>query len=83
MLDDALVSSDEERYRRMALVFTRCARKLQIVMATCHWERYRELGVAAAQAHDLRQLRASGAPMAHAAFQMLGSRETTPVSIVQ
>lgn len=45
LLDDAIVFSSEERFDRMTNVLMRVARRLQIVLFTCHWERYRTLGV--------------------------------------
>ncbi len=45
LLDDAIVFSSEERFDRMTSVLARVARRLQIVLFTCHWERYRTLGV--------------------------------------
>lgn len=44
LLDDAIVFSSEERFSRMQSVLARVARRLQIVLFTCHWERYRALG---------------------------------------
>ena len=45
MLDDALVATDDDRFKRMAAVLQRCATRLQIILATCHWDRHRQLGV--------------------------------------
>ena len=58
MLDDAIVFSSEERFERMANVLARMAEKLQIVLFTCHWERYRALGVD--HSVDLAELRRAG-----------------------
>jgi DNA repair exonuclease SbcCD ATPase subunit len=55
MLDDAIVFTSEERFERMANVLSLMARKLQIILFTCHWERYRALGVD--HAIDLAELR--------------------------
>lgn len=57
MLDDALVSTDDERYARMGAVLARCTDKLQLLVATCHWNRYRRLGVPINQVTDLSEKR--------------------------
>ena len=53
LLDDALVATDERGFDRMAAVLQDAARKLQLIVLTCHWERYRLLGVDRAQVIDL------------------------------
>lgn len=57
MLDDALVSTDDERYARMGAVFARCTDQLQLLVATCHWNRYRRFGVPINQVTDLSEKR--------------------------
>jgi len=44
MLDDAIVFSSETRFARMANVLLAAATDLQLLVFTCHWPRYRELG---------------------------------------
>ena len=43
-LDDVLTSTDDSRFERMANVFTHVADDLQLIVATCHWSRFRRLG---------------------------------------
>lgn len=57
IIDDGLTATDEERFRRMTAALDLASRQLQIVLITCHWERYRRLGVDAAQVTDLDALR--------------------------
>jgi hypothetical protein len=44
MLDDAIVFTSETRFARMADVLLAAATNLQLLVFTCHWPRYRELG---------------------------------------
>ncbi len=44
ILDDPLVNSDNERFRRMELALRKAAASLQIVVLTCHEARYESLG---------------------------------------
>ncbi len=44
ILDDPLVNSDDERFRRMALALRKAADSLQILILTCHESRYEKLG---------------------------------------
>jgi DNA repair exonuclease SbcCD ATPase subunit len=44
MLDDAIVFTSETRFARMANVLLAAAKDLQVLVFTCHWPRYRELG---------------------------------------
>jgi uncharacterized protein YhaN len=60
MLDDALVSTDDERYQRMGAVLASCSQRLQIILATCHWARYRQLGIPQDQVLDLVAVRGNG-----------------------
>ena len=53
MLDDALVSTDGERLDRMGAILQQCARDLQVILTTCHWERYRRIGVPSEQIIEL------------------------------
>jgi uncharacterized protein YhaN len=59
MLDDALVATDDERYERMGAVLDLCAQRLQVILATCHWSRYRRLGIPGDQVIDLSVIRRS------------------------
>ena len=43
-LDDVLTSTDDERFSTMANILTIVARDLQLIVTTCHWERFRRLG---------------------------------------
>ena len=45
ILDDPFVYSDRDRFERMVEILDRASRKVQIVVLTCHTERYRSLGV--------------------------------------
>ena len=45
ILDDPFVYSDRERFERMVEILDRASRKIQIVVLTCHTERYRALGM--------------------------------------
>ncbi len=44
ILDDPLVNSDGERFRRMQLALRKAAASIQIIVLTCHEERYESLG---------------------------------------
>lgn len=44
MLDDAIVFSSETRFDGVLRMLVEAARELQIIVLTCHWDRYRELG---------------------------------------
>ncbi len=44
ILDDPLVNTDDERFRRMTLALRKAADRLQIVVLTCHEARYEALG---------------------------------------
>ncbi len=57
MLDDALVATDDQRYERMGAVLDLCAQRLQVILATCHWSRYRRLGIPSHQVIDLPAIR--------------------------
>lgn len=54
ILDDALVHSDESRLARMKRILFDAATRHQILLFTCHPQRWRDLGVAA---RDLQSLR--------------------------
>ncbi len=56
LFDDAMVNTDDARFDRMADVLLRMASRLQIIVFTCHWERYAALG--AHNAVDLERVRA-------------------------
>ena len=57
MLDDAIVASDEDRFARMVEAVKDVAEQLQVVLFTCHWERYAP-AVPEAHAIDLAKLAA-------------------------
>lgn len=40
MLDDTLVATDKERFSRIVDVLIEVSESLQIILYTCHWERY-------------------------------------------
>lgn len=46
VLDDVLVSTDSTRQERVLDLLTATAEKLQVVILTCHPERYRGIGQA-------------------------------------
>lgn len=46
-LDDALTDSDDQRFEVMVDLLDGLSDELQIVVATCHWSRFRKLGAAA------------------------------------
>lgn len=52
-LDDALADTDVERFKVIARILRKAAREMQIVMLTCHRDRYRDLGV---PTHDITTL---------------------------
>ncbi|MXW40250.1 MAG: hypothetical protein F4Z75_03685 [Synechococcus sp. SB0668_bin_15] len=55
ILDDPLVNSDDERFRRMELALTRAANSsLQIIILTCHEARYETLGAKIIRLADCR-----------------------------
>lgn len=55
ILDDALVSCDAARFERMIQVIRRACRDLQVIILTCHPDRYVQLG--AGSVIDLAQLK--------------------------
>ena len=54
ILDDPLVNSDDERFRRMELALRKAAASLQIVVLTCHEARYESLGAKIVRLADCR-----------------------------
>ncbi len=54
ILDDPLVNSDDERFRRMVLALMKAARTLQILILTCHEARYETLGARIIRLADCR-----------------------------
>ena len=54
ILDDPLVNSDDERFRRMELALRKAAASLQIVILTCHESRYESLGAKIVRLADCR-----------------------------
>lgn len=59
ILDDALVHSDEERLRQMKRVLFDAATRHQVLLFTCHPEKWTDLGVAARSLAELRSTKAS------------------------
>ncbi len=55
ILDDALVSCDAARFERMVQVIRRAAKDLQVIILTCHPDRYVQLG--AGSVIDLERLK--------------------------
>ena len=55
ILDDPLVNSDDERFRRMELALRKAAASLQIVILTCHEARYETLGAKTIRLADCRR----------------------------
>ena len=55
ILDDPLVNSDDERFRRMELALRKAAASLQIVVLTCHEARYETLGAKTIRLADCRR----------------------------
>ncbi len=54
ILDDPLVNSDDERFRRMERALRKAAASLQIVILTCHEARYETLGAKIIRLADCR-----------------------------
>ena len=54
ILDDPLVNSDDERFRRMELALRKAAASLQILVLTCHEARYEALGAKIVRLADCR-----------------------------
>lgn len=57
MLDDALVASDTPRFDAFVQILKRAADDMQIILATCHWERYLAVGIPHEVGIDLARLR--------------------------
>jgi uncharacterized protein YhaN len=58
MLDDAIVFTSDVRFARMGDVLVSAAAGLQLLVFTCHWDRYRGLGPD--NVVDLEEARAQG-----------------------
>ena len=54
VLDDPLVNSDDERFRRMRTALHKAAENVQIVVLTCHEDRYKTLGTRTIRLSDCR-----------------------------
>ena len=54
VLDDPLVNSDDERFRRMRTALRKAAENVQIVVLTCHEDRYKTLGASMIRLSDCR-----------------------------
>lgn len=52
ILDDPLVNSDDERFRLMSAALRGAAAKMQILILTCHEQRYQSLGATMVQLQD-------------------------------
>lgn len=55
VLDDALVNSDPERRDRMLGILDQARKKLQLIILTCDYSHYRNLGLTAGQVTELRR----------------------------
>jgi hypothetical protein len=58
LLDDALVATDDDRFERACALLRRAAASGQVIVLTCHGERYRRLGAAREVALGIPALRA-------------------------
>jgi uncharacterized protein YhaN len=58
VLDDPLVDTDEERFTRMIPALLDAARRMQVLVFTCHGARYAPLVGAEGRVIDLAALRA-------------------------
>ena len=56
LLDDALVATDEGRFRAMQRALDAAATDLQVVFVTCHWDRLRGLGLSPAHRVDMEEV---------------------------
>ena len=54
ILDDPLVNTDDERFRRMQLALRKASAALQIIVLTCHEGRYESLGARTIRLADCR-----------------------------
>ncbi len=54
VLDDPLVNSDPKRFRRMRPALHRAAKNVQIIILTCHEDRYKTLGANMIRLSDCR-----------------------------
>ena len=54
ILDDPLVNSDDERFRRMEIALRKAAKNVQIIILTCHETRYTTLGARMIRLSDCR-----------------------------
>lgn len=61
VLDDVLTFTDDDRLARICNLLTRASEKLQILILTCHPERF--LGITSAKAFDLESLVNAHAPV--------------------
>ncbi len=59
ILDDAFGWTDDNRFEKMIPVLFHAARTVQILIFTCHWSRYRNVGLDDAVVTDLTRLRAT------------------------
>ena len=57
ILDDSLVSTDDARLARMARVLDCVGKRLQLIVLTCHWDRFRAAGIRADHVIDLPSLK--------------------------
>jgi uncharacterized protein YhaN len=54
-LDDALSDTDPERFESIANILYSAARDMQIILTTCHHDRYRRLGVGVKRMQSLKE----------------------------
>lgn len=54
ILDDALVATDDQRLQAMAVMLEQVCDQLQVLLLTCHWNRYQDLPLPSAHVVDLQ-----------------------------
>lgn len=57
VLDDPFVATDDRRFDALLPILVEAAEDLQIVVTTCHWDRYRALDSRDVAVHDLVELK--------------------------
>lgn len=55
ILDDALVATDEQRLHAIAVMLDQVCDQLQVLLLTCHWNRYQDLPLPRAHVIDLQR----------------------------
>lgn len=64
VLDDPFVATDRSRFEAMLPILVEAADDLQILLTTCHWNRYRALDAPSVTTHDLEKLTADSLELA-------------------